>query len=794
MSIRDDTPRIRVEPKDEGEPRAVPQPHGRSDTVELAPQAPSAAPFRFESLFDQYEILDKIGDGGMGVVYLARDRKLGRHVAVKRLNASALNRNDLKDRFLHEARAIAALNHIHIVHVYALGEDDDGPYIIMEYVPGPPGRDPARQPPAPYSLADKIHIEEPLSPADALDLIIKVCRAIEYAHGCGVIHRDLKPTNVLLDVSGEPKIVDFGLARRLSPDDERLTVSGEKMLSLGYGAPEQEADASLADERADVYGLGAVLYFSLTGQNPRYFREADLPETLRAPIIKALKTDREKRWSSVREFAEALQSIQTPSTVVIPSGKTTWRCKWCDTINPVAIPYCGECGWDGREWCVECADETRVGVPFCGRCGADARQYEAARRLRERLHQNLERRAYDIMVQQSTQLSGFQPIGPNGRRLLKELHDLRGEAERALNRRDELQASISREFSAGNYERARRLIQEYDTLATDHAFSDTMDRIPDLIRDRDLQRIRDLINRRSWKDAERLSLGLQDLVGPGAPEAHALLQAIHRHRWEMRLTQTAVWVVLVILLYLGTAPALYRLTTGYAPAFGRSVNVPFDWARTQTALRTPLRHWIRLVGAEDLYYAPPAPAPAAASLLNAPEGPPAEATELVQLLTIYDEDMTLIDARHHERVEAWPRDYVHALVALMHSLQRAGDFEGWEAARWEWQRFESDPTLPDRPPAALPETLRSFQDEQRILRGQIDLDHRDEVIERTRVAIADLSALQMAYTKAGKMDIASAVNTEMKRLRGRIDALTASRVTLPLFIQEAPQGASDQAR
>jgi len=221
------------------------------------------------ALDSQYAILDKIGDGGMGVVYLARDRRLGRFVAIKRLHTSGdMSNAAMKERFFHEARAVASLNHIHIVHIYSLGEDREGPFIVMEYVAGPKPATREDAPAPAYTLADRIHREGPLALDMALELVIKLCRAIEYAHACSINHRDLKPTNVLLDESSEPKIVDFGLARIRQPEVKPLTLPGERMLSLGYGAPEQEADASLADERADVYGLGALLYFCLTGKNP----------------------------------------------------------------------------------------------------------------------------------------------------------------------------------------------------------------------------------------------------------------------------------------------------------------------------------------------------------------------------------------------------------------------------------------------------------------------------------------------------------------------------------------------
>ena len=267
--------------------------------------APATGTAEGVPLSSLYAIQSKIGGGGMGVVYLAKDLKLGRYVALKRLNAQSNANAGLRKRFLNEARAVAALNHIHIVHIYALGEDADGPYIAMEYVSGPAATTGSRQlsgdpalPHAPVSLDRQVAENGQYTVNEAVDLLVKITKAVAYAHANGVIHRDLKPSNILLDETGEPKIVDFGLAHLKASDASKLTVPGEKLLSLGYGAPEQETDASVSDERADIYGLGGILYFAITGQNPRYFREQDIPASLREALTKALATDREQRWPS----------------------------------------------------------------------------------------------------------------------------------------------------------------------------------------------------------------------------------------------------------------------------------------------------------------------------------------------------------------------------------------------------------------------------------------------------------------------------------------------------------------
>ncbi|MBN1557170.1 MAG: protein kinase [Lentisphaerae bacterium] len=765
------TPRIRV-------------PHTeRLDGPAAGPVPPPAGGQAITStpLDANYEIIDRIGGGGMGVVYLARDRRLGRHVAVKRLNPDVLSRADLKERFAREARSIALLNHIHIVHVYTLGEDDDGPYIVMEYVPGPAERAPDRTPPPPYTLAEKVNAEGPLSANAAVTLIIKIGRAVEYAHGCGVIHRDLKPSNVLLDASGEPKIVDFGLARHEGPDDERLTVPGEKMLSLGYGAPEQETDAASADARADVYGLGALFYFAMTGQNPRYFREADVPETLRTIIVKALKTDRDKRWKSARDLTAALAAVQTPSTVVIPSAKTTWRCKWCDTVNPVAIHYCGECGWDGREWCDECGAETRFGTQFCGSCGADARNYEAAEQLLKKLEAHRARKAYGLIVQQAAELGGFHPVGPNGRLLIKRIRDLRTEAEQALEQGERLNQEIGREYAAGNYERARRLIEAFDKLSADKTHIDKMARIPGLIEERDLHQAQELVRRRRWREAARLCERLDRRPGRDNPAVAALRARVRAHRWRSRGLRILGGTAAAGLLYLLTAPPLCENLAARYPRVCAVFYAPFDALLRHTPLRRPLMILARFWGADALTYRTSQPAPA-------------EPGVLARQRDVYEQDVAAIEARSDALAAAWPAAYLQALTALMERLQKAGDFEGWEAVQLEHARFQVDPVLPERLPPGAPESLETLRAEFRAKRQAIEAERRARRRDVAEAYAKRLNNLQRRLTMEGQMDKAHTVNQEIKRILAVLDGLRPDTGPQAGLNPAAPAPASDPER
>lgn len=152
----------------------------------------------------------------------------------------------------------------------------------------------------PLDLDEFVKAKGAMDPAKTVALGIKLCSAVKYAHKRGVIHRDIKPANILFNDDWEPKLADFGLARQVNTQQEGATLAGAQLLTLGYGAPEQEVDASKVDERADIYGMGGTLWFAISGQNPRFFRESEVPEVLRTVLAKALHKDREKRVSDRR--------------------------------------------------------------------------------------------------------------------------------------------------------------------------------------------------------------------------------------------------------------------------------------------------------------------------------------------------------------------------------------------------------------------------------------------------------------------------------------------------------------
>jgi eukaryotic-like serine/threonine-protein kinase len=201
----------------------------------------------------RYEIEKLVGTGGMSSVYRARDTVLERRVALKVLHEQFADDSEYVERFRREARAIAALNHPNIVTVIDRGEFEGRQFIVFEHIPG-------------ENLKELVEREGPLSVEQALALTHQIARGLSFAHEHGVVHRDVKPQNVLLDEAGAAKVTDFGIARSLDPE-AALTETGTLLGTSDYIAPEQ-ASGQRVDERSDQYSLGALLYELLTGEVP----------------------------------------------------------------------------------------------------------------------------------------------------------------------------------------------------------------------------------------------------------------------------------------------------------------------------------------------------------------------------------------------------------------------------------------------------------------------------------------------------------------------------------------------
>ena len=212
----------------------------------------------------RYELLGELGRGGMGVVYRAHDPALGRDVALKVLAADATAAEE-RARFAREAHAAGSLRHPHVVRVLDVGLDHDPPYLVMDLIEG-------------ESLKARVARAGPLEPRAAATLVRKLVGALTAAHDRGLVHRDVKPGNVLLDAAGEPYLTDFGLVRRA--DEQRLTRSGDVVGTPHYMSPEQARGDKEIDGRTDLWSIGAVLYQLLVGQPP--LKEVSLIEHMKA--------------------------------------------------------------------------------------------------------------------------------------------------------------------------------------------------------------------------------------------------------------------------------------------------------------------------------------------------------------------------------------------------------------------------------------------------------------------------------------------------------------------------------
>lgn len=274
------------------------------------------------TLSGRYELIERVGGGGMALVYKALDTLLNRYVAVKVLRQQYAHDEEFVRRFRREAQSAASLSHPNVVSIYDVGQDEETHFIVMEYVEG-------------SNLNDIIKAQAPLQAAEAVHIATQICDALEHAHANGIIHRDIKPHNILIGKNGRVKVTDFGIARAITTST--ITQTGSVIGSVHYFSPEHAKGVS-AGEKSDLYSLGIVLYQMLTaklpfiGESPisvalKHLQEPVedpravnpmIPQSVENVILKSLRKRPEERYVSAGEMLRDLETCLSPERQIEP--------------------------------------------------------------------------------------------------------------------------------------------------------------------------------------------------------------------------------------------------------------------------------------------------------------------------------------------------------------------------------------------------------------------------------------------------------------------------------------------
>jgi len=345
-----------------------------------------------------YEIRQQLGRGGMGVVFEGCQVSLGRRVAIKFLIPSLAANPHFVERFEREAAALAKLSHPNIVTIFERGRTPQGVYFIMEFVEGPGGS-------APLDLRASLN-QHRLTAAEVKQYSLQVVRALAYAHHLGIVHRDIKPGNVMLDRHGNVKVADFGIASMASQQNGiQLTAPSTPLGTLDYMAPEQRDNAKHVDQRADVYSVGVMLYEMLTGELPRGAYQpasrinAELDAGWDKIIESTLQPRPENRLGDMEELARQIEAIPTKRTSSEIADITTKDEEQGNEprTNASGPLFCADCGAgvsrDSRfcpacraeQWgqCPGCQRRIHSSLRYCPACGGDIQGFRMVQKYHE---------------------------------------------------------------------------------------------------------------------------------------------------------------------------------------------------------------------------------------------------------------------------------------------------------------------------------------------------------------------------------------------------------------------------
>jgi serine/threonine protein kinase len=305
------------------------EPREFEPTATYAPSGPFVPPTPAEltARLPNLEVSEILGHGGMGVVYKGRQPFLDRPVAIKLIRPDIGEDEESQRRFIHEARALATLTHPYIVSVFDCGKAGDLYYLVMEYVEGTTLR---------HMIAEKT-----ISDRDVLDFLPQIGEALQHAHETGIVHRDVKPENILVDSRNRVRLVDFGLAKWLDPARQHSSDEVRVAGTWGYMAPEQFMTPESVDHRADIFSTGVVCYEMLTGDVPRAERLPPSAKSATDPrfdpiVLRALEQDRERRYQQMRDMnADIIGLTRTPGSTIrlvqsVPASAEEAFAMWTD--------------------------------------------------------------------------------------------------------------------------------------------------------------------------------------------------------------------------------------------------------------------------------------------------------------------------------------------------------------------------------------------------------------------------------------------------------------------------------
>jgi len=334
-------------------------------------RTPDRDPLLGELIQDQYQIIRKLGEGGYGAVYEAQDVSLQRRMAVKVMLRSRAKNREYVTKFMREARTAAQLSHPNVVGVHGVGVDKarNIHFLAMEYVEG-------------RTFHDILQNTGVMPLEDAIEYIVQACRGLAAAHEQNIIHRDIKPGNLMVTPAGVVKIADFGLAKVYDPDGAQSTVIGTP-----YFMPPEQFEGKARDGRTDIYALGVTFYYMLTLKRPHTgngpaqillsvmtkepksvcHHRKDLPEAIWPIVLRMIHRDLDERYAHCDDIIRDLESFRGG----VQDDEEPTYCPQCGVPNAMEAEACTKCGESLLETCPVCGAEDLAGTRFCGECGAN---------------------------------------------------------------------------------------------------------------------------------------------------------------------------------------------------------------------------------------------------------------------------------------------------------------------------------------------------------------------------------------------------------------------------------------